>query len=322
MISVIIPVHNVAQYLGRCLESVMGQTCSELEIVVVDDGSSDQTPSLLEDYAARDARIRILRLPENKGVLAARAAGIKASSGELVGFVDGDDWVAPQMYEKLAGALQTTKADISICGMFKAHADGRMTPKVRFSRDRVLDDRLLERFCNLEFGTGSLCNKLYRRAIVAEFATQEMRAPMTSFEDYLINIGCFAAAARVAVLDEMLYYYVTRGESASQRDATGSGFVRLLRAYETTLRIYAPRGPVFLRHIDELFAHQLEWQCYRIPELSELTPHREELQSILHALADLRPESIYALVHGSRKPRTPRAPLHHTLRRWLRLACL
>jgi glycosyltransferase involved in cell wall biosynthesis len=111
-ISVIIPVYNTAPYLRRCLDSVCSQTLPDIEIICVNDGSTDNSLDILNEYAAKDKRAKVINFPENKGVSAARNAGIDAAQGEYVGFVDSDDAVLPDFYENLYKNAKENAADI------------------------------------------------------------------------------------------------------------------------------------------------------------------------------------------------------------------
>ena len=124
-ISVIIPAYNVAPWLPRCLDSILAQTYSKLEIIVVDDGSADNTRQVMEDYAARDGRISPI-FKENGGVTSARLAGVAAATGEWIGFADGDDAIDPDMYRHLLENAHTYDADISHCGHRVEFPDGRV----------------------------------------------------------------------------------------------------------------------------------------------------------------------------------------------------
>ena len=97
MISVIVPVYNVEPWLRQCLDSIVGQTYGDLEILLVDDGSTDRCGAVCEEYARADARIRVFHT-ENRGLSAARNLGLREARGELIGFVDADDWIEPEMY--------------------------------------------------------------------------------------------------------------------------------------------------------------------------------------------------------------------------------
>ena len=114
MISVIVPVYNVEPWLRQCLDSIVGQTYGDLEILLVDDGSTDRCGAVCGEYARADARIRVFHT-ENRGLSAARNLGLREAKGELIGFVDADDWIEPEMYAVLLAAMEETGADVSIC---------------------------------------------------------------------------------------------------------------------------------------------------------------------------------------------------------------
>ena len=124
-ISVIVPAFNVAPYLAASLNSLLAQTYPELEIVVVDDGSSDETGGIIREYSEKYSNIRGI-FQENRGVTAARLAGVAAATGDWIGFMDGDDRIEPQMYERLLENAQTAGADISHCGHQIHFPDGRI----------------------------------------------------------------------------------------------------------------------------------------------------------------------------------------------------
>lgn len=109
-VSVIVPVYNAEKYLRECVESVLCQTLSDLELILVDDGSTDSSPALCDAYAAQDARVKVIHKPNGRAA-SARNAGLRAATGEYVAFVDADDWVSPDMYERM---LQTG-ADVTLC---------------------------------------------------------------------------------------------------------------------------------------------------------------------------------------------------------------
>ena len=116
MISVIVPVYNTEAYLVRCLDSLLMQTYPNLEIVLIDDASTDKGGSICETYAARDSPLKVIRFLKNQGPSAARNAGIRKAEGKFISFVDADDYVEPDIMEKLYAALSENEADISICG--------------------------------------------------------------------------------------------------------------------------------------------------------------------------------------------------------------
>lgn len=104
MISVIVPVYKIEEYLRQCLESLSAQTLDDMEIIIVDDGSPDGCPEICDEYAAKDARMKVVH-KQNGGLLSARKAGVAASSGDYIGFVDGDDWVEPETFMNMHNAI-------------------------------------------------------------------------------------------------------------------------------------------------------------------------------------------------------------------------
>ena len=115
LISVIVPVYNVEQYLPKCIDSILAQTYENLEIILVEDGTKDSSGVICDEYAAKDARIRVIH-KENGGLSSARNAGMEIARGEYFGFVDSDDWIEPEMYENLMALAQKYDADVFVKG--------------------------------------------------------------------------------------------------------------------------------------------------------------------------------------------------------------
>ena len=122
MISVIVPIYNIASYLRRCVESLLSQTFSDLEILLVDDGSTDGSGALCEEYRKKDGRIRVIH-KENGGLVSARKAGLRAAGGAYIAYVDGDDFVEPDMYERMYAELVKQAVDVVMCGRFEDTGD-------------------------------------------------------------------------------------------------------------------------------------------------------------------------------------------------------
>ncbi|MBO7334370.1 MAG: glycosyltransferase, partial [Lachnospiraceae bacterium] len=118
LISVIVPVFEVEKYLKECIESILNQTYTNLEIILVDDGSPDKCGEICEEYAKTDNRIIVIH-HENKGLSSARNRGLDIATGDYIGFVDSDDKIAPDMFEILLNNLKQYDADISICGFYR-----------------------------------------------------------------------------------------------------------------------------------------------------------------------------------------------------------
>ena len=133
MISIIVPAYKVELFLEQCIESILAQTCQDIEVLLVDDGSPDQCGVICDSWATRDQRIRVIH-QDNAGVAAARNAALNLAKGEYVGFVDPDDWIAPGMYGKMLECIEKYNADIVVCGYTYCSEAGEtdeMRPYVR-----------------------------------------------------------------------------------------------------------------------------------------------------------------------------------------------
>ena len=116
MISVIVPVYKVEPYLRQCVDSILGQTYRDIEVLLIDDGSPDRCGEICEEYAGKDARVRVFHT-ENNGLSSARNLGLREAKGEYIGFVDSDDWIDPDMYEILLRRIEESGTNVSVCGV-------------------------------------------------------------------------------------------------------------------------------------------------------------------------------------------------------------
>ena len=121
-ISVIVPVYKTEAYLSRCVESILDQTCADLELLLIDDGSPDRCPQLCDEFAAKDSRIRVIH-KVNGGVSSARNAGLNVAEGDYIAFVDSDDYIEPDMYEKMLAAAEKNSCDVVLCDCIKEYPD-------------------------------------------------------------------------------------------------------------------------------------------------------------------------------------------------------
>ena len=128
LLSVIVPAYNVESYLEQCVDSILKQTFTDFELILVDDGSPDRCPQICDSYAKKDTRVQVIH-KENGGLVSARKAGLIASMGTYVTYVDGDDWIEPDMYEVLLTAAIGQEADMVVSGLL--HDDGKQTTPVR-----------------------------------------------------------------------------------------------------------------------------------------------------------------------------------------------
>lgn len=223
LITVIIPVYNAARYLRRSLDSLLGQTYRELEIICVNDGSTDESVSILTEYAGCDSRVKVIH-QENSGVSAARNAGLDAATGEYVTFVDADDWVESDAYEKLMKHAPDG-VDL-IC--FGTQVEGDISDAEKEESmsylNRLSDGVIAPSVVNIESMNGCVWNKLFRREMIEKY---HCRFPVgVPYGEDTAFVYCAAAIMQQAYgCTQHLYHYLIHPASA-----TGCDFARSCKA--------------------------------------------------------------------------------------------
>lgn len=215
-ISIIIPAYNIATLLGRAIDSVLAQTYRNIEIIVVNDGSSDKTGAVINRYVSVDTRVKAIH-KENGGVSSARLAGIAAATGDWIGFVDGDDFIEPQMYEHLLENALKYGADISHCGYQMVFPSGRVDYYYNTGRTEHLSrDEGLKALLKGDYLEPGLWNKLYRREILIGFEDSSLwDSSIRINEDVLMNYILFSRAECTFYEDIPYYHYMLRKGSAA-----------------------------------------------------------------------------------------------------------
>lgn len=209
LISVIVPVYKVEKYLDRCIESIVNQTHSNLEIILVDDGSPDNCPVICDKWATLDRRIKVIH-KENGGLSDARNSGMAAASGEFVGFVDSDDWIAFEMYEKLLGAIKQDGSDIAACAVKMVWEDGTPCTHLIKQANCVLDNFNAQKELLLERKLKQpVWYKLYRRSTIQNILFEKGKY----HEDVYWSYQIIGNAKKVSIIDFVGYYYWQRKES-------------------------------------------------------------------------------------------------------------
>ena len=210
LISVVIPVYNVEQYIEKCLDSITGQTYRNLEIIMVDDGSTDQSGAACDRIAKTDDRIRVIH-QVNGGPSKARNTGIDHAKGQYLFFVDGDDYIAPDMIKELYRRLQTDRSDIALCGVSRVEADGVISREFTLPDDVITGLQSLEKayglngvlFCSM------IVNKLYRKKLFSN-----VRFPVGRFhEDEATVYKILDQCELISIVSNPSYYYLNREKS-------------------------------------------------------------------------------------------------------------
>lgn len=209
-ISVIIPVYNIQQHLRECLDSVLGQSYPHLQVICVDDGSTDESPAILAEYAQKDPRVQVIR-QQNAGPGAARNTGLEAATGEYVIFLDSDDWFEPDFLEQMVNTAQREGADVAICRAVEFDTNsGRELPSEWMMKKQYLPGKLAfapqEMADHLfQFTYGMPWDKFYRRELLT---TSGIRYPaLKNSEDLAFVYPTLLAAKRIAVVDEVLIHH-------------------------------------------------------------------------------------------------------------------
>ena len=209
MISVIVPVYKVEAYLDKCVSSIANQTYQNLEIVLVDDGSPDNCPAMCDAWAEKDSRIKVIH-KKNGGLSDARNAGMAIASGDLIGFVDCDDWISPDMYEILCRNMEKTDSDMAACGVKMVWEDGSPSRMLTRPGDCVLNhEEAMRAIIGESWLKQPVWYKLYKTALV-----KDISFPVGKYhEDVFWSYQAVARADRVSVTDHVGYYYLQRGAS-------------------------------------------------------------------------------------------------------------
>lgn len=214
LVSVIVPAYNVESYLPSCVESVLAQTMPDWELLLVDDGSSDTTGTIIREYEKRDERIHGI-FQTNAGAAAARNRVLDAAIGEYVAFLDSDDRFKPTMLESLLNALEQENADVAACGAEVFPENGGETELLPI-REQILrgPEAVTEYFLRGEQGLYCVWNKLFRRSLIGDIRF----SPYTRGEDALFNAKVFRQCGKYVGIGSCLYDYRKReGSITSER---------------------------------------------------------------------------------------------------------
>ena len=218
-LSVIVPVYNTEKYLRECIDSILAQTFTDFELILVDDGSTDSSGAICDEYAAKDPRIQVIH-QENGGATVARRSGVSCARGEYITFVDSDDWISKEMYVVM---MAQQPADIIICGIKRATNNGTYDMNCFIEAGNYDKQKLNESFystmlfdydhCQPSIHP-SLCNKLIRSEIIRN-VIHDVDDSITYGEDALCSFACMLDAEQISVIGRSLYYYRDNSESVS-----------------------------------------------------------------------------------------------------------
>lgn len=289
LISVVVPVYRVEPYLDRCVASIVNQTYRNLEIILVDDGSPDRCPAMCDAWAEKDRRIKVIH-KANGGLSDARNAGMAVASGELMGFVDSDDWINPEMYQLLYENMMENDSDISGCGVEMVWEDDTEPRRLTKRGTCVMAAKeAMQATIEETWIQAPVWYKLYKTSLI-----QDITFPIgRCHEDAFWTYQAVGRAKKVSVFEKECYYYFQRAGSIM-----GSSFsIKNLDALEAKLlriqyvqRIY-PDLTENARHDLAFYCLWLEQRAIRAFSGEEKKRGTKIIEDVWSAIGDVRPRS-------------------------------
>lgn len=223
-VSVIIPVYGVEKYIGKCLDSLVNQTLKDIEIIVVNDGTKDNSQKIIDKYAKKYKNIKAL-IKENGGQGSARNYGLEHATGEYIGYVDGDDYVEYDMYEKLYNKAKENDLDVVICGNYNVSEDYKnKTTDLEYTK---FDDN----FINALLGKKAVWNKIYKRNIIGKTTFRSK----VWYEDFDFSIKVLTNAKKIDYVNEPLYDYLIR-EGSTMNNSNVDRNLEILLAFDEIIK--------------------------------------------------------------------------------------
>lgn len=258
LVSVIVPVYNVDEYLCECVDSILAQTYQNIEIILVDDGSADNCPKLCDAYASKDSRISVIH-QANQGLSAARNRGYEASSGKYIAFVDADDAVFHTYIEELHELAIKENAQIAICAYTRMPDE--LGAKAAAEDYTLTSERMLKEWHGKRKPIETVAwNKLYKREIFENFKDCKIFPEGKTHEDIYTSHLFASAAKTLAITSKKLYFYRKREKSIS-RTYTKEAAKADLDAQRERLRFFKERR-LYGAYLRLLIGHLLHWGMY------------------------------------------------------------
>lgn len=283
-LAVIVPVFNAEDYLETCIKSICNQSMQELEIILVDDGSTDRSPHICDDFGKRDSRIKVIH-KRNEGTIKARRAGVRAASTAFVGFVDADDWIDENMYEKLMECIEREDVEMAFCDIYRSFSEGDIRYDKgmfheygRYDRDKIekvlYKDMLWKEEKNFYGIDTALWNKIYRKEIIEKWQNK--------IADYTFHYGEDIAIFYPVMLETVSLYYLGEGLYYQRQRPRGEvpGYIQTERYFQGLSELHGYLYRVFNekgwlgemgRQLDFWYMYSacLKRTCYALPPVTE-----------------------------------------------------
>lgn len=250
LVSIIVPIYNVETYLSKCIDSLINQTYENLEIILVNDGSTDRSGDIASNYAKKDARIRYVE-QENQGLGGARNTGISQAQGQYILFVDSDDYIKEKMVESMVNTMEINALDILVCEFERVNENNETLEKshLPFLSDKIYDPRINKEILLTD---PAAWNKMFKKEL---FDKTDIRFPSRVwYEDLRTTPKLIANAKRVGFIHEPFYLYLQR-QGSIMNSATLSRQEESLQAMDDLLYYFKAH------HLDKIYEKELEFLC-------------------------------------------------------------
>lgn len=235
-ISVIVPVYNTEKYLRRCVDSILAQTYTDFELLLIDDGSTDGSGAICDEYAALDPRVRVFHKP-NGGVSSARNLGLDHSRGEWVGFIDGDDWLDSKTLEKVTENMQSAKADIVCFGFWSVTKDKEnfvKLPSIKHGKISFMREQMLH-------GWTVVWNTFFRNEFLNRHSIR-FQTCISIGEDLELLFRTYYYATNIIIIDEPLYYYNRMNENSALHKMIIKHYDDIIQANLSVIQFFKEKG--------------------------------------------------------------------------------
>ncbi len=266
MISIIVPIYKVEKYLDKCVNSIINQTYRDLEIILVDDGSPDNCPKMCDAFAEHDSRIKVVH-KQNGGLMSARQAGLREATGEYIGFVDGDDWIEPDMYMLFYNAVRDYQPDMIVSEFYsdmgnELFKSRQNLSKPYFTKDEMINEiypNMLFRPPYYNFGINPCCwSKLYKKELL-ESCLYSIPTEIKIGEDTAFTYPCLIKAKSMAYINKACYHYIDSrdGSMTSSYDADMENTI--LIPFEILKNSFEKSGYNFSNSLDYYLFYLIEF---------------------------------------------------------------
>lgn len=281
-LSIIVPIYKVEAYLPKCIESVLAQSYQDWELILVNDGSPDACPRICDQYAARDARIRVIH-QNNAGVSAARNRGLDAAAGDLIAFIDPDDYLRSDCYERMLEAMDRTGAGMAICGFLYEYPDGSTEPRVADGAEVVLSHHdLVKAQFDIPWSIRTVTyNKIFQKSVIGELRFDEK---LRASEDTLFLCNYLERYTGTAIhIRKPLYVNLQREGSAMHG---GLALDDITSSFEVHRRIADIASKLYADLFDEAYYYYLDCVLWKTrSSLSAAARNFPEQQKLIRAFA-------------------------------------